>query len=82
MGSTDILTVSKSGENGRHLCDLQIVPRLRSGHEYFNPQHIDVKPFRTAFVRPDQFRFGTDDLTPDKAYIVGMKAARFALGAH
>ncbi|MCX6930594.1 MAG: hypothetical protein NT154_46420 [Verrucomicrobia bacterium] len=23
----------------------------------FSPQHTDVKPFRTAFVRPDQFRF-------------------------
>src|SRR5437879_6027503 len=24
---------------------------------FFTRDHIDVKPFRTAFVRPDQFRF-------------------------
>jgi outer membrane lipoprotein-sorting protein len=37
------------------------------------PRHVDVKPFRTAFVRPDQFRFEYDDLTPDKPYIVWAK---------
>ena len=32
------------------------------------PRHIDVKPFRSAFVRPDQLRFQYDNSTPDKAY--------------
>jgi len=40
----------------------------------FNPQHIEVKPFRTAFVRPDQFRFEYDDATPEKPFIVWAKA--------
>ena len=31
-------------------------------------------PFRTAFVRPDQFRFEYDDPTPEKAYIIWAKA--------
>jgi hypothetical protein len=38
------------------------------------PRHVVVKPFRTAFVRPDQFRFEYDDPTPDKAYIVWANA--------
>ena len=38
------------------------------------PRHIAIKPFRTAFVRPDQFRFEFDDATPDKPYIVWAKA--------
>ena len=42
---------------------------------FFNPQHIDVKPFRTAFVRPDQFRFEYDDGTPEKPYIVWAKGS-------
>lgn len=37
------------------------------------PRHIDIKPFRTAFVRPDQFRFEYDDATPDKPYIIWAK---------
>jgi outer membrane lipoprotein-sorting protein len=37
---------------------------------FFSPQHIDVKPFRTAFVRPDKFRFQYDDRDPEKPYIV------------
>ena len=37
------------------------------------PRHVDVKPFRTAFVRPDQFRFEYDDGTPEKPYIVWAK---------
>jgi len=41
---------------------------------FFNPDHIDVKPFSTAFVRPGQFRFEYDDPTPDKSYIVWAKA--------
>jgi outer membrane lipoprotein-sorting protein len=41
---------------------------------FFNPEHIDVKPFRTAFVRPDQFRFEYDDPTPEKPYIVWARA--------
>jgi outer membrane lipoprotein-sorting protein len=41
---------------------------------FFNADHTDVKPFRTAFVRPDQFRFEYDDPTPDKAYIVWANA--------
>ena len=40
---------------------------------FFNPEHIDVKPFRTAFVRPDQFRFEYDDPNPEKPYIVWAK---------
>jgi hypothetical protein len=40
---------------------------------FFNPQHIDIKPFRTAFVRPDQFRFEYDEGTPEKPYIVWTK---------
>lgn len=47
----------------------------------FDPQHVDVKPFRTAFVRPDQFRFefqsalGPDPSPSSKnAYIVWSKA--------
>jgi outer membrane lipoprotein-sorting protein len=40
---------------------------------FFSPQHIDVKPFRTAFVRPDQFRFEYDDPDPEKPYIVWAK---------
>jgi hypothetical protein len=39
------------------------------------PRHVDVKPFRTAFVRPDQFRFEYDDPTPEKAYIVWAKGS-------
>ncbi len=38
------------------------------------PRHINFKPFRTAFVRPDQFRFEYDDTTPDKSYIIWAKA--------
>jgi outer membrane lipoprotein-sorting protein len=37
------------------------------------PRHIDVKPFRTAFVRPDQFRFEYDNPTPEKPYIIWAK---------
>lgn len=37
------------------------------------PRHVAVKPFRTAFVRPDQFRFEYDDPTPEKPYIVWAK---------
>src|ERR1035438_7296175 len=37
---------------------------------FFSPQHIDVKPFRTAFVRPDKFRFQYDDRDPETPYIV------------
>jgi hypothetical protein len=37
------------------------------------PRHIDVKPFRTAFERPDRFRFEYDDPTPEKPYIVWAK---------
>lgn len=37
------------------------------------PRHVDVKPFRTAFVRPDQFRFEYYDGTPEKLYIVWAK---------
>ncbi len=40
---------------------------------YFSPEHTDVKPFRTAFVRPDQFRFEYDDPGPDKSYVVWAK---------
>jgi hypothetical protein len=40
---------------------------------FFSPQHIAVKPFRTAFVRPDQFRFEYDDPDPEKPYIVWAK---------
>jgi len=40
---------------------------------FFDPQHIDIKPFRTAFVRPDQFRFEYDEGTPEKPYIVWTK---------
>src|ERR1035437_4357992 len=40
---------------------------------FFSPQHIDVKPFRTAFVRPDQFRFEYDDPDPEKPYVVWAK---------
>ena len=46
-------------------------PRPGSGATY--PRHVDVKPFRTAFVRPDQFRFEYDDATPEKPYIVWNK---------
>ncbi len=38
------------------------------------PRHVDVKPFRTAFVRPGQFRFEYDDSDPEKPYIVWAKA--------
>lgn len=38
------------------------------------PRHVDVKPFRTAFVRPDRFRFEYDDTTPEKPYIIWAKA--------
>jgi outer membrane lipoprotein-sorting protein len=37
------------------------------------PRHVDVKPFRTAFVRPDQFRFEYDNPTPEKPYIIWAK---------
>jgi outer membrane lipoprotein-sorting protein len=37
---------------------------------FFSPEHIDFKPFRTAFVRPDRFRFEYDDPDPEKPYIV------------
>jgi outer membrane lipoprotein-sorting protein len=40
---------------------------------FFSPLHIDVKPFRTAFVRPDRFRFEYDDPTQEKPYIVWAK---------
>ena len=40
---------------------------------FFSPQHIDIKPFRTAFMRPDQFRFEYDDPDPEKPYIVWAK---------
>jgi len=40
---------------------------------FFNPRHIVVKPFRTAFVRPDRFRFEYDDPTPEKRYVVWAK---------
>ena len=45
----------------------------RAGDRY--PRHIDAKPFRTPFVRPDQFRFEYDDLTPEKPYIVWAKGS-------
>ena len=32
-----------------------------------------MKPFRTAFVRPDQFRFEADDPDPEKPYVVWAK---------
>ncbi len=38
------------------------------------PRYVVKKPFRTAFVRPDQFRFQYDDPTPEKPYIVWAKA--------
>jgi outer membrane lipoprotein-sorting protein len=47
-------------------------PRPGSGATY--PRHVDVKPFRTAFVRPDRFRFEYDDTTPEKPYIICAKA--------
>ena len=37
------------------------------------PRHVDVKPFRTAFVRPDQFRFEYDNPNPEKPYIIWAK---------
>jgi outer membrane lipoprotein-sorting protein len=37
---------------------------------FFDPEHIDIKPFHTAFARPDQFRFEYNDDAPEKAYIV------------
>lgn len=46
----------------------------------FDPQHVDVKPFRTAFVRPDQFRFEFEEARPGldpsskNAYIIWAKA--------
>jgi outer membrane lipoprotein-sorting protein len=40
---------------------------------FFSPQHIDVRPFRTAFVRPNEFRFEYDDPDPEKPYIVWAK---------
>jgi outer membrane lipoprotein-sorting protein len=40
---------------------------------FFSLEHIDVKPFRTAFVRPDQFRFEYDDPDPEKPYVVWAK---------
>jgi outer membrane lipoprotein-sorting protein len=43
-------------------------PRPGSGATY--PRHVDIKPFRTAFVRPDRFRFEYDDAVPEKPYIV------------
>jgi outer membrane lipoprotein-sorting protein len=45
-----------------------------SAGEHF-PRHIDVKPFRTAFVRPDQFRFEYDDATLERPYIVWAKGS-------
>jgi outer membrane lipoprotein-sorting protein len=39
------------------------------------PRHVAVKPFRTAFVRPDQFRFEYDDATPEKPYVVWAKGS-------
>jgi outer membrane lipoprotein-sorting protein len=39
------------------------------------PRHVDVKPFRTAFIRPDHFRFEYDDGTPEKPYIVWAKGS-------
>jgi outer membrane lipoprotein-sorting protein len=47
-------------------------PRPGSAATY--PRHVDVKPFRTAFVRPDRFRFEYDDTTPEKPYIIWAKA--------
>ena len=38
------------------------------------PRHVGVITFRTAFVRPDQFRFEYDDPTPEKPYIIWAKA--------
>ncbi len=46
-------------------------PRPGSGATY--PRHVDVKPFRTAFVRPDLFRFEYDNPTPEKSYIIWAK---------
>lgn len=46
-------------------------PRAGSGASY--PRHVNVKPFRTAFVRPDRFRFEFDNPTPEKPYIVWSK---------
>ena len=47
---------------------------LRAGAGATYPRHIDVKPFRTAFVRPERFRFEYDDSTPEKPYIVWANA--------
>jgi outer membrane lipoprotein-sorting protein len=47
---------------------------LRAGAGATYPRHIDVKPFRTAFVRPERFRFEYDDPTPEKPYIVWANA--------
>ncbi len=44
----------------------------RAGDRF--PRHVDVKPFRTAFVRPNHFRFEYDNPTPEKSYIVWAKA--------
>lgn len=40
------------------------------------PRHVDVKPFRTAFVRPDQFRFEYDAQIPEKPYIIWVKGSQ------
>jgi len=39
-------------------------------------RHIDVKPFRTAFVRSDRFRFEYDNPTPEKPYILSERHDR------
>src|SRR5262245_15541791 len=41
---------------------------------FFNRDHVEVRPFRSAFVRPDQFRFEYDDPTSQESYIVWAKA--------
>src|SRR5512137_1163163 len=46
----------------------------RSAGDRF-PRHVDVKPFRTAFVRPDQFRFEYDNPGSEKPYIVWAKGS-------
>ena len=46
-------------------------PRPGSGATY--PRHVDVKPFRTAFVRPDRFLFEYHNPTPEMPYIIWAK---------
>lgn len=43
---------------------------------------MDVRPFHTAFVRPDEFRFQYDNPTPDKPYIIWGKAGKVSTWWH